>query len=309
MNFVHLKYAIIVAETGSISKAAEKLFVAQPNVSRGIKELEQELGITIFERNSKGMTVTPDGERLISYGKKLIHQMDEMEKTFKEQKKKNVFSISVPRASYIADAFVKFTESLKNVDDVEVFYKETNAYRVINNILNEDYKLGIVRYSVNHDVYFKDMLAKKELKYELITEFKYVLVFSKNSPLAQNEKVYYNDLKYFIEIAHADPYVPSLPMIELSKTEFTDEISRRIFVFERASQFELLSKNEETFMWVSPIPHDVLERYNLVQVECADTAKIYKDLLIYRSNYRLSDLDKDFITRLCESKRSLQIKK
>lgn len=306
MNFVHLKYAIMVAETGSISKAAEKLYVAQPNVSRGIKELEQELGITIFERNSKGIVITPDGERLISYGKKLIHQMDEMEKTFKEHKKKNVFSISVPRASYIADAFVKFSETLKNVDDVEVFYKETNAYRVINNILNEDYKLGIVRYAVNHDTYFKDMLAKKELKYELITEFKYVLVFSKNSPLAQNEKVYYNDLKYFIEIAHADPYVPSLPMIELSKTEFTDEIRRRIFVFERASQFELLSKNEETFMWVSPVSNDMLERYNLVQVECADTTKVYKDLLIYRENYKLSDLDKNFITELCISKRNLK---
>lgn len=306
MNFVHLKYAIMVAETGSISKAAEKLYVAQPNVSRGIKELEQELGITIFERNSKGIVITPDGERLISYGKKLIHQMDEMEKTFKEHKKKNVFSISVPRASYIADAFVKFSETLKNVDDVEVFYKETNAYRVINNILNEDYKLGIVRYAVNHDTYFKDMLAKKELKYELITEFKYVLVFSKNSPLAQNEKVYYNDLKYFIEIAHADPYVPSLPMIELSKTEFTDEIRRRIFVFERASQFELLSKNEETFMWVSPVSNDMLERYNLVQVECADTTKVYKDLLIYRENYKLSNLDKDFITELCISKRNLK---
>lgn len=306
MNFVHLKYAITVAETGSISKAAEKLYVAQPNVSRGIKELEQELGITIFERNSKGIVITPDGERLISYGKKLIHQMDEMEKTFKEHKNKNVFSISVPRASYIADAFVKFSETLKNIDNVEVFYKETNAYRVINNILNEDYKLGIVRYAVNHDTYFKDMLSKKELKYELITEFKYVLVFSKNSPLAQNEKVYHNDLKYFIEIAHADPYVPSLPMIELSKTEFSDEISRRIFVFERASQFELLSKNEETFMWVSPIPDDVLEKYNLMQVECADTTKVYKDLLIYRSNYKLSDLDKDFITELCISKRNLK---
>ena len=54
MNFLHLKYAIMVAETGSISKAAEKLYVAQPNVSRAIKELESDLNITIFERNSKG---------------------------------------------------------------------------------------------------------------------------------------------------------------------------------------------------------------------------------------------------------------
>ena len=82
MNFLHLKYAIVVAETGSINKASEKLFVAQPNVSRAIKELETELDITIFERNSKGMTVTPEGEQLLTYGKKLIHEMEEMEAIF-----------------------------------------------------------------------------------------------------------------------------------------------------------------------------------------------------------------------------------
>lgn len=309
MNFLHLKYAIVVSETGSISKAADKLYVAQPNVSRAIKDLEQELGIVIFERTSKGMALTPDGERLIDYGKRLVRQMDEMEKTFKENKMKNIFSISVPRASYIADAFVKFSDSLKKIDNVEVFYKETNAYRVINNILNDDYKLGIIRYSTNHDSYFKDLLLKKELKYELICEFKAVLVFSKNSQLAKNEKVYFSDLKDYIEIAHADPYVPSLPLSELSKTAFSEDIKRRVFVFERASQFELLSQNEETFMWVSPIPENILNRYALVQVECEDINKKYKDLLIYRSNYKLSKLDKEFITLLCESKRELKLNK
>ena len=102
MNFLHLKYAIMVAETGSISKAAKKLYVAQPNVSRAIKELESDLNITIFERNSKGMIVTPEGEQLIHYAKRILRQIDDMEKIFKYQKKKNVFSISVPRASYIS---------------------------------------------------------------------------------------------------------------------------------------------------------------------------------------------------------------
>ena len=82
MNFLHLKYAIMVAETGSISKAAEKLYVAQPNVSRAIKELESDLNITIFERNSKGMIVTPEGEQLIHYAKRILRQIDDMEKIF-----------------------------------------------------------------------------------------------------------------------------------------------------------------------------------------------------------------------------------
>ena len=303
MNFLHLKYAIMVAETGSISKAAEKLYVAQPNVSRAIKELES--NITIFERNSKGMIVTPEGEQLIHYAKRILRQIDDMEKIFKYQKKKNVFSISVPRASYISDAFVEFSKCLNNIDNAEVYYKETNAYRVINNVINEEYNLGILRYYINHDRYFKDIIEKKELKCELINQFKYVLIFNKNSALAENKEIHYSDLKDFIEIAHGDPYVPSLSTNELVKTELSEEVSRRIFVFERASQFELLANNEETFMWVSPVSKRLLDRYGLVQKECIDNTKEYKDLLIYRSNYKLSKLDQEFITKLCESKRNI----
>ena len=305
MNFLHLKYAIMVAETGSISKAAEKLYVAQPNVSRAIKELESDLNITIFERNSKGMIVTPEGEQLILYAKRILRQIDDMEKIFKYQKKKNVFSISVPRASYISDAFVEFSKCLNNIDNAEVYYKETNAYRVINNVINEEYNLGILRYYINHDRYFKDIIEKKELKCELINQFKYVLIFNKNSALAENKEIHYSDLKDFIEIAHGDPYVPSLSTNELVKTELSEEVSRRIFVFERASQFELLANNEETFMWVSPVSKRLLDRYGLVQKECIDNTKEYKDLLIYRSNYKLSKLDQEFITKLCESKRNI----
>ena len=305
MNFLHLKYAITVAETGSISKAAEKLYVAQPNVSRAIKELESDLNITIFERNSKGMIVTPEGEQLIHYAKRILRQIDDMEKIFKYQKKKNVFSISVPRASYISDAFVEFSKCLNNIDNAEVYYKETNAYRVINNVINEEYNLGILRYYINHDRYFKDIIEKKELKCELINQFKYVLIFNKNSALAENKEIHYSDLKDFIEIAHGDPYVPSLSTNELVKTELSEEVSRRIFVFERASQFELLANNEETFMWVSPVSKRLLDRYGLVQKECIDNTKEYKDLLIYRSNYKLSKLDQEFITKVCESKRNI----
>ena len=62
MNLVHLKYAVEVAETGSINKASEKLYVSQPNLSRAIKELEASLGVTIFDRSAKGMVLTPEGE-------------------------------------------------------------------------------------------------------------------------------------------------------------------------------------------------------------------------------------------------------
>ncbi|MBR5544974.1 MAG: LysR family transcriptional regulator [Clostridia bacterium] len=303
MNILHMKYAVEVAKVGSLNKASETLLVATPNISRSIKELEGDLGITIFERTAKGVTLTLEGEEFINYAKELLNQIDQVENFYKKgTSKKQTFSISVPRACYISDAFSEFSKHISD-DPAEIFYKETNSQRTIKNILNHDYKLGIIRYAANYDKYFKTMLEEKGLTYEMITEFSYSLIMSKDSELAQKEVITFDDLKGLIEIAHADPYVPSMPLSKVVKEELPDIIDRRIFIFERASQFELLHKNPETFMWVSPAPCDILERYNLVQKKCIDNKKIYKDILIYKNGYKLSALDRKFITELCESKR------
>ena len=306
MNLMHIKYAVEVANEGSINKAAEKLYVGQPNLSRAIKELEASLGVKIFERSAKGMGLTSDGETFIRYAKTILRQVDEVESIFNGSGSvKKRFSISVPRASYISDAFARFSHSLTNEAEAEIIYKETNSLRAIKNILHEDYKLGIIRYAENYDKYFKTMLDEKDMQYEMITEFSYVLAMSRDNPLSSAEKITFDALKDYIEIAHADPYVPSLPLSQVRKEELPDNIGRRIFVFERASQFELLSENPETFMWVSPIPQKLLDRYDLVQIPCEENKKIYKDILIYKRDYKLTVLDKAFIDELCKSKREM----
>ncbi len=303
MNLIHLKYAVEIAKVGSLNKAAENLLMGQPNLSRAIKELEAALGITIFERSTKGMVPTADGEVFLQYATQILNQIDEIENLYKTGKEvKRVFSISVPRASYIGDAFAKFTKKIGN-GPVELFYKETNALRAVKNILESDYHLGIIRYASNHDFYFKEMLENKGLNYEVITEFTYRIIMSKNHPLANKDDIRFDDLTTYIEIAHADPYVPTLPMAAVKKEELPSNINRRIFVFERASQFEIMNENNQAFMWVSPQPPELLERNGLVQKSCADNTKKYKDLLIYKNDYRLSQLDKDFITELCIAKR------
>lgn len=304
MNLVHLKYAIEVAEDGSINKAAEKLYIGQPNLSRAIKELEASLGVIIFDRSSKGMELTPDGEVFIQYAKSILKQVDAVEELFsKGSIDKKRFSISVPRASYISNAFSRFSNVICSYDDVEFFYNETNSMRAIKNVLHEDYKLGIIRYSQNYDKYYETMMDEKGLKYEMVTEFRYHLIINRKSPLAKKEKITFEDLQDYIEIAHADPFVPSLPHADVKKKDLPDDIRRRIFVFERASQFELLSQNEQTFMWVSPVPDNLLERYGLVQRNCEENKQIYKDVMIYSKDYILSDLDNIFISELCKSKR------
>ena len=147
------------------------------------------------------------------------------------------------------------------------------------------------------------MLEEKGLAGELVAEFSYVLVMGREHPLAKKEEIEYSDLSPYIEIAHADPYVPSLPTSKVFREELPDNVGKRIFVFERASQYDLLSENPATFMWVSPLSEKVLDRYGLVQREVKGAKRIYKDVLIYHKGYRLSKIDKEFVTALIDARR------
>ncbi len=303
MNLLHLKYVVCIAENGSINKAAKELHVAQPNLSRVVKETESDLGIQFFRRSSKGMILTPDGELFVNQARKVLEQVDEIESLYKEKTTvRQRFSISVPRASYISDAFASFSRSLGK-EKSELFYHETNALQAVKNILEVGYNLGIIRYASSHDKYYKQMLEENRLHGELITEFKYVLVMQENCGLAHMDSVRSSDLTQYVQIAHADPYIPSLPLSAARGVELPQS-PRHIFVFERGSQLDLLSENPETFMWVSPLPDRLLERLHLVQRECSDYQRTYRDLLIYRKDYRLTELDKCFITELTKSKRA-----
>ena len=298
MNVLHMKYAVEVANAGSMNKASEQLYIAQPNLSRAIKELENDLGITIFERSSRGIKITTEGKEFIGYAKKILAEIDEVEYMYKHRfEVKHKFSISVPRACYISEAFANFSKQLLK-KDTEVFYHETNSLNAINNILQSDYKLAIIRYAEKYDKYFQAMFESKGLKSETVAEFKYSLIMNKNCPIADKPSIKVSDLNNYIEITRADQFVPSLPLSTVMQEEFDKNISRRIFVFERASQFDLLSKNTETFMWVSLVPDHVLKRYDLVNRVCENDRPIYKDILVYKKDYTLSELDLAFIQEL-----------
>ncbi len=307
MNLMHLKYAVEVAKTNSISKAAENLYMGQPNLSRAIKELEDSLGIVIFSRTTKGISVTPDGEEFLQYAKQILSQVDEVEEIYRNGKThKQKLSVCVPRSSYISAALAEFAKGISLSSPAEIMYKETNSSRTVNKILNEEYNLGIVRYQVAFDRYYQNMFEEKNLEHEMLTEFSYVLLVSDRSPLAKKSNVELEELADYIEITHGDPYVPSLPMIDVKKAELSEFVDKRIFVFERGSQFELLEKLPSSFMWVSPVPDDILKKYHLVPLNCRANAKVYRDVLIYRKGYRISELERRFIAEVAKSDAELR---
>lgn len=304
MNILHLKYAVEVAKTQSISKAAENLYMGQPNLSRAIKELEESLGITIFKRTSKGITTTPDGDEFLRRARRIVSQVDEVEEIYRNGKtRKQAFSICVPRASYFSVAMAEFSKHISLDEPAEIFYKETNSMRTITNVTRGDFNLGIVRYQAAFEKYFVEMFGEKKLEYDTVAEFTYSMAVRKDSPLATKENISIEDLKDYIEITHGDPYVPSLPLIDVKKAELSEHVDKRIYVFERATQFMLLGMVPNTFMWMSPVPQSLLDNYGLVMRKCPEHTKPYKDVLIYRKDYKLSGLDKQFITDLCDAKR------
>lgn len=95
----------------------------------------------------------------------------------------------------MTDAFAEFSKLLDRDTPVEVFYKETNSMRSMKNILQDEYKLVIIRYAENYDKYYKSTFDEKGLTYELITEFQYVLLMNRKSPLADKENITFDDLK------------------------------------------------------------------------------------------------------------------
>ncbi|MBR5295009.1 MAG: LysR family transcriptional regulator, partial [Clostridia bacterium] len=113
MNIAHLKYAVEVERTRSITGAAANLFMSQPNLSRAIKELEENLGFAVFKRTSKGIVTTTQGEEFLFRAKSILHQIDDLEELYKKSKpEQQSFNISTPRACYITRAFTSLVNSL-----------------------------------------------------------------------------------------------------------------------------------------------------------------------------------------------------
>ena len=304
MNILHMKYAVEVANTRSISKAAENLYTSQPNLSRAIKALENDLKIKIFKRSSKGLEITIDGEEFLLYAKNALAQIKKIESIYETRNEKKLrLSVCVPRASYFSYAFAEFSKELDPNSSAEIVYKETNSMRSIISVVKEEYDLGIVRYQSTFEKYFQTLFDEKKLNYETLNEFSYVMAVNKNNPLADKENIVAEDLAGFIEITHGDPYVPSLPLIDVKRAELSEFSKKRIMVFERGVQFTLLEQVPNTFMWVSPIPPDLKDKFNLVERKCSFNTKTYKDVLIYRKKYHLTKLDQEFINKIGNSKR------
>ena len=291
MNLQYIRYALEISRTGSISKAAENLSVAQPNLSRAVKELETQLGISIFERTRTGMSVTPEGERLLATGERILREVADMETMFDEEKEPlRILSVIAPPSAYLSHAFMSFCTALPTRDRFAIAYREAASGAVIDGVVSGQYKLGILRIPAHFERYYTDKLNARELKWETVAEFSPVAVAGLGSSLAGCERVTHGDLSALCELVcpaslrgDSDDTAAS-PRVEITATE-------------RAVLYELLVNDPSFFLYDAPMPAFVAAKHGLLQRPVAD-ATPYLDLLITQRSYRLTPTDEAYLRAL-----------
>ena len=283
-NLTDLHYVVEIDKSGSISKAAKELYVAQPNLSKAIKHLEREFGISIFERSSKGVKATREGQKFLEYAKRIIYEIEEMKRDCSDLGKENLsFKITVPRASYISSAFAEFIGMQSKETTIKAEFQENSSMHAIENVLQNGYSMGIIRYLCENEPYFQSLLDLKGLDAELLAELPYMILTSADGDLAKRELKTREELEDGVEILHGDWKLPT--------GEYTE-----------------LSENGESLhphMWVSPVPEKLRKNYNLVQKHAGFSGQIIRDVLIYKKGYQKKLYEREFIEHLKETIREM----
>ena len=305
MNTLHFRYAVEIEKTRSITQAAENLYMAQPNLSKAIKELENSLGITIFRRTSKGVIPTEEGVKFLACAKQVLMQIDAMEAISSPDKPRDrMMRISVPRAGYISKAFSEFIAASDASYDMEVYFCETNSLRTIENVRDNGYNFGIIRFNHAHEKYFMDYLSEKNLDHQLLWDFQQVAVMSAEHPAADREELTYAELSArYAELTQGDdaiPYLPNAVQKLFAENRPADTKVRRIAMFDRGSALDFLLTVPQSFMLDSPEPKSLCGKHGLVQKKCIFPDNHFKDLLIYPGGKRLDDSELALVNKLCE---------
>lgn len=195
MTLQQLKYLVTVAECKNITEAAEKLFISQPSLSAAIHNLEQEMGVTAFVRSNKGVSVTREGEELLSFARNLLEQADIMKDRFCNDKNRSPkFSVSCQHYSFAVNAFV----DVVNEYDANVYnfiLRETQTGEIIDDVANGNSELGILYLSEHNEDVLTKLLKKNKLMFEEIFKASPHVFISKNHPLANKEIITLDELK------------------------------------------------------------------------------------------------------------------
>ena len=238
MTLQQLKYVVTTAKCGSITAAANELFIAQPSLTKAISDLEKEIGIVIFNRQSRGVTVSKDGEIFLGYARGVLEQTALIEEKYMgKDSTKQEFAVSTQHYSFAVNAFVNLIKKYAG-KTYDLSLRETETYEIINDVSRLRSEIGILYLNDFNEDVIKKILKIQGLSFtELFVAKPHVFVSNKN-PVSKRNSVTFKDLEPY-------PYL-SFEQGEHNAFYFSEEIfstevrSKNIRVRDRATLFNLL---------------------------------------------------------------------
>ncbi|BBF42696.1 methionine biosynthesis and transport regulator MtaR, LysR family [Lachnospiraceae bacterium KM106-2] len=197
MTLQQMRYAIAVADAQSMNKASQELFISQPSLSGSIKELEHEIGITLFNRTNRGITVTAEGEEFLGYARQMCQQFALVENRYitkKNMKKK--FSVSMQHYTFAVKAFVEMVREF-GMDEYEFAVRETKTYEVMEDVRTCKSDLGILYMDDFNSKVVQKILNENQLIFHPLFQCKTYVYLWKGNPLADREVLTMEDLESY----------------------------------------------------------------------------------------------------------------
>lgn len=239
MTLQQLKYAVTVAECGTISAAAEKLFISQPSLTTAIRELESEMGVTIFSRTNRGVIVSREGEEFLGYARQILAQAQLLQERFsgREQGEKR-FAVSSQHFNFTVLAFSRFVQNFRG-PRYSFHFRETTTYEVLEDVSQLRSEVGILALNEDNERFLRRMFGKLGLEFTELKRVQAELFVSAEHPLAGRR---------FVTVEDVSPY----PCITFEQGEhngqfFFEGLSavaaqshKTICVRERATEYQLL---------------------------------------------------------------------
>ncbi len=238
LTLQQLKYILTIVQCGSISEAAKQLFISQPSLSSAVKDIEQEIGIDIFLRSSKGIVLSNDGAEFLSYARQVVEQAELLEQRYTNRKpSKKLFSISTQHYAFSVQAFVGLLKEL-GVDEYECTLRETRTYEIIEDVRNMRSELGIIYLNEFNRKVLQKILRENDLRFHPLFVAEPHVFISSDHPLVS---------KPILDIEDLDEY-PCLAFEQgaYNSFYFSEEIlstrihKKKILVSDRATLFNLL---------------------------------------------------------------------
>lgn len=293
MNTLHLKYAVEVEKTGSITRAADNLYMGQPSLSKAIKELEDDLQIEIFRRSSKGMVPTEEGAEFLRYAKNILSQIENMERISKrDMAGSGTISLCLPPSGYLLGAATDFgREAVASGVKLEV--AELDSKEILERVAEGKSDLGVLRFPEMYESYFIQYCRNKDLKMEDIWNFAQVVVRSKEGDVVVSE---------LTELSCKDFLVFGYEWEE--EMDLSRKKQLEINGFYNALAF--LAENPQIYIKTEPLTKALRQRYELVTEQTEDLMR-YKDVLVYAKDHRFSDMEHKLINKIYEWKNRVSL--